>query len=191
MNPGSLGMYGFRHRRPGTYWDTYIPFAGDASPPARLGPALAQRQAGVRHRHAPGYPPPVNGVYISDFLTPDGAKDFVTPQSLAPEILAVAGGYEFDVTFRAEDRQRIGEELIDMTRKRWAVARHLWAKEKWDLFALHEIGPGSDPPHVLEVLRHHPPPLRGRTRRTGSSSTNTTRCSTRRSASFWRSSATT
>ncbi len=25
MDPGSLGLYGFRHRRPGSYWDMYIP----------------------------------------------------------------------------------------------------------------------------------------------------------------------
>src|SRR5580658_1846126 len=25
MDPGTLGIYGFRHRRPRTYWDTYSP----------------------------------------------------------------------------------------------------------------------------------------------------------------------
>ncbi len=28
-----------------------------------------------------------------------------------------------------------------MTRRRWRVARHLWEKEEWDLFAVHDIGP--------------------------------------------------
>ena len=142
MDPGSLGIYGFRHRRPGTYWDTYSPNPQMLPhPPAWELLSRSGKRVCVIGM-PPGYPPPtVNGVYISDFLTPDGAKDFVTPESLAPEILGVAGGYEFDVTFRAEDRQRIGDQLIDMTQKRWAVARHLWAKERWDLFALHEIGP--------------------------------------------------
>jgi len=142
MDPGSLGIYGFRHRRPGTYWDTYSPTPQMLPhPPAWELLSRAGKRVCVIGM-PPGYPPPtLNGVYISDFLTPDGAKDFVTPPALATEILAVAGGYEFDVTFRAADRQRIGDELIDMTKKRWAVARHLWAKEKWDLFALHEIGP--------------------------------------------------
>ena len=45
------------------------------------------------------------------------------------------------MTFRAEDRDRIGTQLVEMTRKHFAVARHLWAKEPWDFFALHEIGP--------------------------------------------------
>ena len=82
----------------------------------------------------------MNGVYISDFLTPDGAKDFVTPASAAQEIESASGGYQFDITFRAEDRPRVDRELFEMTRKRWAVARHLWKKEPWDLFAIHEIG---------------------------------------------------
>ena len=142
MDPGSLGIYGFRHRRPKTYWDTYSP-----NPQMIPHPTVWDILSRMGKRVAivgmpPGYPPPrVNGVYISDFLTPDGAKDFCHPASMAPEILNVAGGYEFDVTFRADDRERIGEELFKMTRQRWAVARYLWKKEKWDFFAIHEIGP--------------------------------------------------
>lgn len=141
VDPGSLGLYGFRQRRPGTYADMYTP-----TPQMITSPPLWATLSRLGRRVAvigmpPGYPPPtVNGVYISDFLTPDGAKDFVTPISLASEIESVAGGYDFDITFRAEDRPRVERELFAMTRKRWAVARHLWKKEAWDLFAIHEIG---------------------------------------------------
>jgi predicted AlkP superfamily phosphohydrolase/phosphomutase len=142
MDPGSLGLYGFRHRRPGSYWDMYIPTSRTL-----LQPLVWDRLSRAGKRSCvigmpPGYPPPhVNGVYISDFLTPDKATDFVYPPELRDEIQRVSGGYEFDVTFRAEDRERIGTQLTEMTRKHFAVARHLWAKEKWDFFALHEIGP--------------------------------------------------
>ncbi len=142
MDPGSLGIYGFRHRKPGTYWDQYVP-----SSRTLLQPMVWDRLSRVGRRVCvmgmpPGYPPPtVNGVYISDFLTPDGAQDFVTPSSLAPEIRTAGGGYTFDVTFRADDRDRVGREVLEMTRQHLAVARHLWKKEKWDFFALHEIGP--------------------------------------------------
>ena len=143
MDPGTLGIYGFRHRRPGTYWDTYSP-----TPQMLPHPPLWVTLSRLGRRVAvigmpPGYPPPrVNGVYISDFLTPDRARDFVQPPELVPEVSRVAGGrYIFDVTFRADDRMRIGRELLEMTRARWTVARHLWRKEPWDLFALHEIGP--------------------------------------------------
>ncbi len=143
MDPGTLGIYGFRHRRPGTYWDTYSP-----TPQMLPHPPLWEILSRQGKRVAvvgmpPGYPPPrVNGVYISDFLTPDSAKDFVSPPEMTDEIVKVAEGrYVFDVTFRAEDRLRIGQQLLEMTRTRWTVARHLWQKEPWDLFALHEIGP--------------------------------------------------
>ena len=141
-DPGSLGVYGFRHRRPGTYWDTYIPTSRTI-----LQPMVWDRLSRAGKRVCvigmpPGYPPPaVNGVYISDFLTPPSAKDYVSPASMKEEIDRVSGGYEFDVTFRADDRDRIGGQLVEMTKKHFAVARHLWAKEKWDFFALHEIGP--------------------------------------------------
>jgi predicted AlkP superfamily phosphohydrolase/phosphomutase len=141
MDPGSLGLYGFRHRRGGSYSEMYTP-----TPQMIPVPPLWETLSRVGRRVAilgmpPGYPPPtVNGIYLSDFLTPDGATDFVTPASLAPEIQSVAGGYDFDITFRVEDRPRVARELFAMTRKRFAVARHLWKKEPWDLFALHEIG---------------------------------------------------
>ncbi len=143
MDPGSLGIYGFRHRRPGTYWDQYVP-----SSRTLLQPMVWDRLSRVGKRVCvigmpPGYPPPtVNGVYVSDFLTPDGAQDFVSPASLRDELRKAAGGnYAFDVTFRADDRDRVGRELLEMTKGHLAVARHLWKKEKWDFFALHEIGP--------------------------------------------------
>jgi predicted AlkP superfamily phosphohydrolase/phosphomutase len=142
VDPGTLGLYGFRHRRPGSYWDNYIP-----SSRTMRRPLLWDRLSRVGRRVCvigmpPGYPPPaVNGVYISDFLTPDNAPDYISPLSMKPEVEKASGGYVFDVTFRAEDRERIAVELTEMTKKRFAVARHLFAKEKWDLFALHEIGP--------------------------------------------------
>ena len=142
VDPGTLGVYGFRHRKPGSYFDQYVPSSTTILQP-RVWDLLSR--AGRRvcvMGMPPGYPPPrVNGVYVSDFLTPDQAKDYVFPQSLQAELEKVTGGYPFDVLFRAGDRERVGRELIDMTRKHFAAARYLWAKEPWDLFAIHEIGP--------------------------------------------------
>ncbi|MCI4341685.1 MAG: alkaline phosphatase family protein, partial [Thermoplasmata archaeon] len=142
VDPGTLGIYGFRHRKAGTYNESYVP-----TPRMIRFPTIWDQLSRAGRRVCvigmpPGYPPPaVNGVYIGDFLTPTAARDFVYPASLGPEIKAVAGSYEFDVTFRAEDRTRIGRQLIDMTHHRFAVAAHLWKKEPWDFFAIHEIGP--------------------------------------------------
>lgn len=143
VDPGSLGIYGFRHRRPGTYFQTYSP-----TPQMLTRPTVWDLLSRAGRRVAilgmpPGYPPPrVNGIYLSDFLTPESARDPIWPPALWPEIMKAAGGtYRFDVTFRADDRDRIARELFDMTRRRWAVARTIWQREPWDLFALHEIGP--------------------------------------------------
>jgi predicted AlkP superfamily phosphohydrolase/phosphomutase len=143
VDPGTLGIYGFRHRRPHTYWESYTPDSRSISrPPLWELMSRAGRRVAVIGM-PPGYPPPtVNGISISDFLTPSTAQDYVFPASLAAEVVQVGGGpYIFDVEFRADDRPRIAREIFEMTRRRWAVARHLWAKEPWDLFVLHEIGP--------------------------------------------------
>jgi predicted AlkP superfamily phosphohydrolase/phosphomutase len=141
MEPGSLGLYGFRNLRRGTYFETSTPTPQSLPyPPVWETLSRAGRRicvVGV----PPGYPPPtVNGIWVSDLLTPDGSKDFAYPTGMVEEIERVTGGYVFDVEFRGSDRARTATELFEMTRKRWALARHLWKKEPWDLFVLHEIG---------------------------------------------------
>ncbi len=141
MDAGSLGLYGFRNRRPGTYFQMLAPTpSGLPYPPIWDTLSRSGRRVCVVGV-PPGYPPPtVNGIYVSDLLTPPGAADFVTPSSMAEEVERVSGGYIFDVTFRSDERARVGEEIATMTRRRWTLARHLFAKEPWDLFVVHEIG---------------------------------------------------
>jgi predicted AlkP superfamily phosphohydrolase/phosphomutase len=142
MDPGTLGVYGFRHRRPGSYFDQYVPTSKTIGQPLVWDYLSRAGKRVCIMGMPPGYPPPhVNGVYISDFLTPDKAKDYVYPASLATELDQLTGGYSFDVLFRADDRDRVARELLVMTRKHFQAARYLWAKEPWDLFAIHEIGP--------------------------------------------------
>jgi predicted AlkP superfamily phosphohydrolase/phosphomutase len=142
MDPGTLGLYGFRHRKPGTYWENYLPTSRTPLEPMVWDRLSREGKRVCVVGMPPGYPPPsVNGVFVSDFLTPPGASNFVFPSSLQAEVDRVVPGYQFDVAFRAEDRTRIGEELLRMTHQHFALARHLWAREPWDFFALHEIGP--------------------------------------------------
>jgi predicted AlkP superfamily phosphohydrolase/phosphomutase len=164
MDAGCLGIYGFRNRARGTYFGNEPPRpSGLPYPPIWDVLSRAGRRVciiGV----PPGYPPPaVNGIYVSDLLTPPGATDFVTPATLAPEIERVTGGYRFDVPFRKEARAEVAAELEEMTRRRWKLACELWGREAWDLFVVHEIGPDRlhhafwkyfDPAHP----RHDPDP---------------------------------
>jgi predicted AlkP superfamily phosphohydrolase/phosphomutase len=164
MDPGSLGVYGFRNRRIGSYFET-----GSPTPQALPYPSVWDILSRAGRRVCvigmpPGYPAPaVNGIYVSDLLTPSGAKDSVFPSELASTLDLEGRGYRFDVEFRTDDRSKIARELFDMTRARWALARDLWQREAWDLFVLHEIGPDRlhhafwsyfDPAHP----RHVPDP---------------------------------
>jgi predicted AlkP superfamily phosphohydrolase/phosphomutase len=141
VDPGTLGLYGFRHRVDHSYTKTRGPLSGDLPVPT-FWSLLSERSRRVCVIGMPlGYPPPaVNGLYISDFLTPAGARDFTHPEALAKEIEDRFGPYVFDVTFRAEEREQLYHDIVRMTQVRFAVAEELYLREPWDVFAIHEIG---------------------------------------------------
>lgn len=143
MDPGSLGLYGIHHRTPGTYFGGYVPTPKQVRYPS-LWTLLSKegRRVAVLGM-PPAYPPPsVNGVATGDFLTPDGVPDSVNPPQLLPELEKRLGEkLLFDVPFRQEDRPRTLEGIVHLTRQRWALAREVYGRERWDLFAVHDIGP--------------------------------------------------
>jgi predicted AlkP superfamily phosphohydrolase/phosphomutase len=141
VDPGTLGFYGFRHRRPGTYHDTYVPTSRELPVPTfwELASRGGKRVAVIGM--PTGYPPlAVNGVYISDFLTPPGTREFTFPSELAGEIEAKFGPYPFDVVFRAGAREELYQQIVAMTQTRFDIAEWLYDRERWDVFAVHEIG---------------------------------------------------
>ncbi len=141
VDPGTLGMYGFRHRLHHSYSQTYGP-AADRLPVPSLWQILSDR--GWRSAvigMPPGYPPPnLNGVYISDFTTPEGALNWTSPPELGTEIVQRHGPYRFDVTFRAAEREQLYRDIVKMTQERFAIAEELYLREPWDVFAVHEVG---------------------------------------------------
>ncbi|MCI4351582.1 MAG: alkaline phosphatase family protein [Thermoplasmata archaeon] len=141
VDPGTLGVYGFRHRSENGYTLDHIPQSGDLPVPT-LWEILSQRGYRVGVVGMPlGYPPPaINGAYVSDFLTPAGATDTTFPAGLHAEIERRFGRYVFDVSFRSGEREVLADELLAMTDRRFAVASWLLGQEPWDVFAVHEIG---------------------------------------------------
>jgi len=142
-NPGRLGIYGFRHRKAGSYTDGYIVNSTHVKE-SKVWDILGDN--GVRSvviGMPPGYPPTrmTDGAMVSCFLTPSQDRPFTYPPELKEEILKVNGGrYDFDVVFRTEDRGSLKKSLFEMTSRRFDVAEHLARTQKWDLFVLHEIG---------------------------------------------------
>lgn len=141
VDPGTLGLYGFRHRRPGSYTEMSLPTSADVAVPT-LWQILSERGRRVAVIGMPlGYPPlKLNGVYISDFLTPPGRTDTTQPPELREEIDRRFGPYVHDVIFRSDARGNLESELFEMTARRFEVAEWLYGREPWDVFAVHEIG---------------------------------------------------
>jgi predicted AlkP superfamily phosphohydrolase/phosphomutase len=143
-DPGTLGYYGFRNRADRSYdkmttatslvvrepllWD----FLGSAGKQVIV--------LGVPQT----YPPrPVNGLMVTDFLTPSIASNYTFPPELKEEIAGLPDvhPYEFDVSdFRTPDKGIIRDALVRMTDKRFALARHLLTTRPWDFFMMVEMG---------------------------------------------------
>jgi predicted AlkP superfamily phosphohydrolase/phosphomutase len=141
IDPGSLGFYGFRHRRDHSYTDSYGP-TSDLLPVPSFWKLLSDRGKRVCVvGMPPGYPaPPVNGLYISDFLTPSDGQESTYPRALRKELEEKFGPYVFDVTFRAQERRQLYRDIVAMTQQHFAIAEDLYQREPWDIFGLHEVG---------------------------------------------------
>jgi len=145
QDPGSLGIYGFRNRTDHTYKG--LGFAtGDWVKADRLWDILSARGLGCAVLGVPGTYPitrPVNGPMVSCFLTPGLKSQWASPPALKEEIAGWLGGrdYLFDVAdFRSPDKRRILEDIHEMTRRRFTVARGMLATYSPDFFMMVEMG---------------------------------------------------
>jgi len=138
---GTLGIYGFRHRKPGEYNDFYI-VNSKFIKEKRIWDILGEKELkscliGI----PPSYPPyKVNGCLVSCFITPSGKRNYTYPITLKLEIEKLIGKYIFDVVFRIEDRDKVLKEAFEMTEKRFKVINSFIRKKKWDFFMFVEIG---------------------------------------------------
>ncbi|MEM3594577.1 MAG: alkaline phosphatase family protein, partial [Candidatus Jordarchaeaceae archaeon] len=139
-DPGTLGLYGFRHKKSYSY-ETWIANSKSIKHKT-IWDILSEKGlksciVGV----PPSYPPkPINGCLVSCFITPDAEKDYTYPKELKSELEAKFGKYIFDVEFRAEERDQVLERIYEMTKQHFQVIKYLIQKGGWDLFAFVEIG---------------------------------------------------
>ena len=141
-SPGRLGVYGFRNRKDHSY-EKYSIANSLAIKEDRLWDILSRCGKRSIVIGVPGtYPPrPLNGLMVSDFLTPDITCQYTYPPELKQEIERVVGEYILDVRdFRSGNKEKILADIYEMTRKRFQLARHLLAKEDWDFFMMVEMG---------------------------------------------------
>ncbi len=139
--PGELGLYGFRHRKMGTYnkiWIAQRKMIKEKAVWDCLGDkGLKSVLVGI----PPSYPPkPINGCLISCFITPDASVEYTFPAGLKQEIKSLVGEYIFDVSFRKEERKEVLTDILEMTKQHFEVLRYLAQSKEWNYFEFVEIG---------------------------------------------------
>jgi len=141
-DPGALGLYGFRNRARPVYEELQPASSDQLRVPAVWDVCSDNGRTVTAIAVPPGYPPvPVNGEWVSCFLTPPSAPVYTYPPALATEVSSVAGDYQFDVAdFRSNERERILRQTHEMTERRWKLALHLLETRRSDFFICCEIG---------------------------------------------------
>jgi predicted AlkP superfamily phosphohydrolase/phosphomutase len=142
-DPGRLGFYGFRNRADWSY-DGLAFATAEKVRDDRLWDILSRAGMHCVVLGVPQtFPPrPVNGELVSCFLTPSTDSRYTHPPELREEIARVVGDYMVDVPdYRTDDRPRLLRDINEMTRRRFALARHLRDTRPWRFFMLVEMGP--------------------------------------------------
>ena len=143
-DPGTLGYYGFRNRADRSYEKMTTATALAVREPLLWDFLGAAGKQVILIGVPQTYPPrPVNGLMVTDFLTPSIESNYTYPPDLKQEIAQWPDvhPYEFDVSdFRTPDKGKIRDALVRMTDKRFALARRLLTTHPWDFFMMVEMG---------------------------------------------------
>ncbi|MEE8558288.1 MAG: alkaline phosphatase family protein [Myxococcota bacterium] len=141
-DPGELGIYGFRRRRDRRYSRSVFHDSSSVRFPTIWDRVGESGDPSIVIGFPLGYPvSPIRGVMISGMLTPPDASSFTCPSGLAADVRRWAPGYRFDTdAHRKGDLTRLVDEVFEMTRSRFRVARELLRREPWRFAFVHEIG---------------------------------------------------
>ncbi|MFX1426044.1 MAG: alkaline phosphatase family protein [Promethearchaeota archaeon] len=138
---GTLGLYGFRHRKENSYDEFWIATSYNIKD-KKVWDIIAER--GLRScvlGLPPTYPvQPINGCLVSGFITPDNKTEFTYPPDLKEEIQKNIGNYIFDVDFRIENKDNLLNEIYDMTKIHFKTVKFLMQNKEWDYFKFVIIG---------------------------------------------------
>jgi len=140
-NPGKHGVFEFLLRRKGTGAMPDTPVNSRSRDGLPFWDLLGQmgKQAIVTNVPCTYPPAMVNGVMISDFLTPRGRRDFTFPESLIEEVEGRFGPYELYITevYSPGNVDKILDQLFTELEYKTKVNRYLMEQYGWDVFATH------------------------------------------------------
>jgi predicted AlkP superfamily phosphohydrolase/phosphomutase len=143
QDPGSLGVYGFRNRTDRSYDALKIVNSKSIQELAIWDQLAREGKRSTIIGVPPSYPPrKINGVCVSCFMTPDSkTTTFTHPPELGNEISRLFGDYPVDVKgFRTEDKKWLLDQVYNMSRKQFQLARYLLTTQDWDYFQFVDIG---------------------------------------------------
>jgi predicted AlkP superfamily phosphohydrolase/phosphomutase len=143
MDPGSLGIYGFRNRTDYSYSGLGIASSASIKEMAIWDHLAREGRRSIIVGVPPGYPPrKINGISVGCFLTPDSTKDvFTHPPAIGETIKQLVGEYPVDAKgFRTEEKEWLRKEIFEMSRKQWRVVKWLLKEQEWDYFHFVDIG---------------------------------------------------
>ncbi len=143
-NPGKHGVFEFLLRRKGSNSLPDQPVSARARDGLPFWDVLGQMGKRAIVTNMPcTYPPTmVNGVMISDFLTPRGRRDFTYPETLLEEVESRFGPYQLYITevYARGKVDNILNQLFDELEYKTKVNRYLMDSYDWDVFATHYWG---------------------------------------------------
>ncbi|MFX1489229.1 MAG: alkaline phosphatase family protein [Promethearchaeota archaeon] len=138
---GTLGLYGFRHRKENSYDDFWIATSYNIKEP-KVWDIIAKK--GLKScilGLPPTYPvQKINGCMVSGFITPDSNMEFTYPPELKEEIVQNIGDYAFDVNFRVDKKEDLLKEILEMTEIHFKTIKYLIKNKDWSYFKFVIIG---------------------------------------------------
>ncbi|MHA2185476.1 MAG: alkaline phosphatase family protein [Promethearchaeota archaeon] len=140
-NAGTLGLYGFRHRKVNSYDDFWIASSYTIKE-QKVWDIIAEK--GLKScilGIPPTYPvQPINGCLVSGFITPDITSNYTYPPELKEEIKENVGNYILDANFRVEDKKVLMEEIYEMTKVQFKAVKYLITTKEWNYIKFVIIG---------------------------------------------------
>lgn len=142
-DPGQLGIYGFRNRKNYSYDRLAIANSSFVKEKTAWDRLSEKGKKVIVMGVPPTYPPKkVNGLMISGFLSPGTDADYTYPSELKKEISDVVGDYIIDVgQFRTDDKEKLKDQIFEMSEKRFKLASYLLQNKQWDYFMMVAMGP--------------------------------------------------
>jgi predicted AlkP superfamily phosphohydrolase/phosphomutase len=143
-NPGKHGVFEFLLRRKGSGELPDMPVSSRSRDGLPFWDVLGEMGKRAIVTNVPcTYPPGlINGVMISDFLTPRGRHDFTYPAGLIEEIEGKFGPYELYITevYSKGNIDKILNQLFTELEYKTKVNRYLMEQYGWDVLATHYWG---------------------------------------------------